>query len=333
MTWTPTTLNIQDASGTSRPVIAYTDGTNFSFAHPLLDNTGAVIAPATSGNQTSANTSLTAIAASVAAATPAGTNIMGKVGIDQTTPGTTNGVQLNAALPAGSNVIGKVTTDQTTHGTTDLVAADITKVAGSAISQGHGTAASAIRVELPTDGTGMVGLAAGTNSIGTVVNAAPRVVAGNTTTRPANTTTYASGQLLANSTTAGSVVPATIAVASGTNVAGSILRMKLLKSSSGVSNAVFRIHLFNAQPTVANGDGGPFVPSLSASYMGSFDVTVNVSDTVTPAAMGVGVPTQGAAVNFTPVSGATTLYYLIEVRAAYTPVSGEVFTPYAELAQ
>lgn len=38
----------------------------------------------------------------------AGSNIVGKVGIDQTTPGTTNGVQVNAALPAGSNTIGAV---------------------------------------------------------------------------------------------------------------------------------------------------------------------------------------------------------------------------------
>jgi hypothetical protein len=40
------------------------------------------------------------------AAIPAGTNLIGKVGIDQTTPGTTNGVQVNAALPAGTNTIG-----------------------------------------------------------------------------------------------------------------------------------------------------------------------------------------------------------------------------------
>jgi hypothetical protein len=38
----------------------------------------------------------------------AGSAIIGKVGIDQTTPGTTNGVQVNAALPAGTNNIGKV---------------------------------------------------------------------------------------------------------------------------------------------------------------------------------------------------------------------------------
>lgn len=48
------------------------------------------------------------IANGVAGAIPAGTNIIGKVGIDQTTPGTTNGVQVNAALPAGTNIIGTV---------------------------------------------------------------------------------------------------------------------------------------------------------------------------------------------------------------------------------
>lgn len=40
----------------------------------------------------------------------AGANVIGKVGIDQTTPGTTNGVQVNAALPAGANNIGEVFT-------------------------------------------------------------------------------------------------------------------------------------------------------------------------------------------------------------------------------
>ena len=44
----------------------------------------------------------------------AGSNIIGKVGFDQTTPGTTNGVQINAALPAGANVIGHVITDSGT---------------------------------------------------------------------------------------------------------------------------------------------------------------------------------------------------------------------------
>ena len=52
----------------------------------------------------------------ITGALPAGTNIIGKVGIDQTTPGTTNlvsigtngTVAINAALPAGANSIGTV---------------------------------------------------------------------------------------------------------------------------------------------------------------------------------------------------------------------------------
>lgn len=37
-----------------------------------------------------------------------GISVAGTVKIDQTTPGTTNGVQVNAALPAGANTLGKV---------------------------------------------------------------------------------------------------------------------------------------------------------------------------------------------------------------------------------
>jgi hypothetical protein len=46
----------------------------------------------------------------------AGAAIVGKVGIDQTTPGTTNGVQVLTALPAGSAILGKVGIDPTTNG-------------------------------------------------------------------------------------------------------------------------------------------------------------------------------------------------------------------------
>lgn len=52
----------------------------------------------------------------------AGAAIIGKVGIDQTTPGTTNGVQVNAALPAGANVIGQVTANAGTNLNTSLLA-------------------------------------------------------------------------------------------------------------------------------------------------------------------------------------------------------------------
>lgn len=46
---------------------------------------------------------------------------------------------------------------------------NLAQVAGATVATGHGTAAGALRVELPTDGTGVVGLAAGTAVIGHVI--------------------------------------------------------------------------------------------------------------------------------------------------------------------
>lgn len=106
------------------------------------------------------------IAASQTIGLLAGSALVGKVGIDQTTPGTTNRVDatiaaaqtlgtvttvgavtsITNALPAGTNLIGKTGIDQTTPGTTN-------------------------KVSIGTDGTVALNAAlpAGTNSIGTVV--------------------------------------------------------------------------------------------------------------------------------------------------------------------
>jgi hypothetical protein len=74
----------------------------------------------------------------VNAALPAGANVIGKAGIDQTTPGTTNGVQVNAALPVGANVVGKFGIDQSVPGTSNTVqisvAAPASITAGAAMT-------------------------------------------------------------------------------------------------------------------------------------------------------------------------------------------------------
>lgn len=57
----------------------------------------------------------------------------------------------------------RVTGSFTPSGTGDV---NLTQVAGASVATGHGTAAGAIRVELPTDGTGVVGLNAGTAIVG-----------------------------------------------------------------------------------------------------------------------------------------------------------------------
>lgn len=171
-------------------------------------------------------------------------------------------------------------------------------------------------------------------SSGSSSSPAPTIVTGNTTTRPANTTAYAAYQLLANSTTAGSVTPATIAAAKGTNLTTTAVRCRLQKSgvaasgAGSVANAYFRIHFYNVLPTVTNGDGAAWLSTL-AGWVGAFDITQMFLGSDYSA--GIGTPVQGSTMAFSPVSGTSNLYYLIEAMAAYTPGSAEVFTPTLEL--
>ena len=66
-------------------------------------------------------------------------------------------------------------------------------------------------------------------------------------TRPNDTTAYASGDLVANSTTAGSVVPLQIDLGNVAAVGHGITRItraRLTKSGTSPTNANFRIHLY-----------------------------------------------------------------------------------------
>ena len=108
----------------------------------------------------------------------AGTAIMGKVGIDQTTPGTTNGVQVNAALPTGANTIGnvglvagsakvgQVAIDHTTPGTTDAVVAKLADTSGNGITSGSLNAGAVRAVDvIIRDSTGAQVSSFGGNSV------------------------------------------------------------------------------------------------------------------------------------------------------------------------
>lgn len=139
-------------------------------------------------------------------------------------------------------------------------------------------------------------------------------------TRPADTTAYASGDLVANSTTAGSVVPLSWTVARSLGLGGMIRRARLRKSGTGTTNATFRLHLYSASPTAANGDNGSWSTDQAAAYVGSMDVVVDKA--FTDGAAGNGSPNVGGEINFQH----QTLYGLLEARGAYTPASAEVFT-------
>lgn len=97
-----------------------TDGTN---TMPTGDTVARkIFVQPTDGTNSQGYTAASEAKVSVTQPLPAGTNLLGKVGIDQTTPGTTNGVQVNAALPTGTNSIGQVTANAGTNLNTSLLA-------------------------------------------------------------------------------------------------------------------------------------------------------------------------------------------------------------------
>lgn len=100
-------------------------------------------------------------------ATPAGSAIIGKVAIDQTTPGTTNGVQVNAALPTGTNSIGQVTSNAGTNtSTVNLDVALSTRLKPADTLAGVTTVGTVTTVSALTAITNA--LPAGTNRLGTI---------------------------------------------------------------------------------------------------------------------------------------------------------------------
>jgi hypothetical protein len=167
------------------------------------------------------------------------------------------------------------------------------------------------------------------DGLGNQFDPSGKIFTGGTVTRPADTTAYAAGDLVANSTTAGSVTYPTIQITQNVDQVMTLLRLRLRKTGTATLSGSFRIHLYRTQPTVVNGDNGVWSTNNAANYAGSFDVTITQS--FTDGAVGIGMPTSGSVMVTRPVSGSTTLFYLIEARAAYTPASAEVFTPILEV--
>lgn len=136
-------------------------------------------------------------------------------------------------------------------------------------------------------------------------------------TRPADTTAYASGDLVANSTTAGSVVPMAFGdITRGPGLSSRVRRVRLVKSAASVTNASFRLHLFNVLPTVTSGDNAAIVIATgSAGYVGHVDITI--AQTFTDGAADQATTEMNIA--------SQAIWGLLEARGAYTPTSAEVF--------
>lgn len=151
--------------------------------------------------------------------------------------------------------------------------------------------------------------------------------------RPADTTAYASGDIVANNTTAGSVTVLSLAAARANDKTGLIRRGRLTKSGTTTTNAIFRAHLYKTSPTPANGDNGAFQTNNALNYIGSmdFDMTGANARAFSDGVKCIAVPSVGAEIIFDPAIGTQNIFALLEARAAYTPASGETFTLALEL--
>ncbi len=158
MAYSPNNSNGQKTMANSAPIVIASDQASIPVASTLSAETTKVIGVVRtsdgSGNLITSTSQALDINIKTSAALPAGTNIIGKTGIDQTTVGTTNAISIaqigastvstgngasgtgnlrvniasdntafpvNATLQTGSNIVGKVGIDQTTKGTTNGV--------------------------------------------------------------------------------------------------------------------------------------------------------------------------------------------------------------------
>lgn len=139
--------------------------------------------------------------------------------------------------------------------------------------------------------------------------------------RPANTTAYTAGDIVANHATGANVVPPPLRVSGIPGRGGRVRQVLLAKSAALLTNASFRVHLFSSAPVITSGDNAAMaVAGIAAGYVGSADVVMdkNFSDAAYDDA-GVDLP-------FQLPEGGRDLFAVVEALGSYVPASGETFT-------
>lgn len=143
-----------------------------------------------------------------------------------------------------------------------------------------------------------------------------------TLTRPANTTAYVTGNLIASNTVAGSVVVASFTTQ---NSGAGIARIRLKTNvTTGWDTATIRVRLWTVAPTYTNGDGGAYAATTgTALLLAQYDVTLNQ---FADSAQGYGISATGVA--YIKLVSGSTIFWDMQYTGtpAVTPISGQVFT-------
>ena len=147
--------------------------------------------------------------------------------------------------------------------------------------------------------------------------------------RPADTNAYAIGDLIANNTTASSVLALSLATGAKAGIA---TRVRLKINDTAWKAATVRCHFFKVAPTVTVGDNGALNVSetyafTESDYLGYVDVTLaqQTSD-------GYVKGFANFQFAFDVLAGNTGIFSLLEARSAVTPGSAKTFSLVLEIA-
>lgn len=161
-------------------------------------------------------------------------------------------------------------------------------------------------------------------------------------TRPGDTNAYSIGDAIANSTTAGSVVPLQFTVARVAGYTGRVTGA-LLTVNSASAFGFTRLHLFNQAPFAAAGyqaDNAALALTYTAlktgaagtnpNYIGYIDFNGFQAQSSAAVSEGACDLTE---LDFTPAAASQVIFGLLEARAAFTPANAGTFNVTLDIVQ
>lgn len=135
-------------------------------------------------------------------------------------------------------------------------------------------------------------------------------------TRPANTTAYTAGDVIADNTTADIVFNFN---AKGIYLMSAILRVNDASVASGMSG--FKLHFYNAATAVPLADNAPItqLTADASKYLGYIDINA-------PSDLGDYIYSRTENINIPIPIISNKTYTRLETVGAYTPTSGAIYT-------
>lgn len=320
---------------TAFPTIQALDGTGALVTVNTLPNAGQALMASSLPVVLASDQGAIPVNATIVAAIPAGSNVIGAV----TQSGTWNVTNISGtiSLPTGASTSALQTTLNTNIGSS----ADPVLTTGNAGSNAAylrtimegviSTASSSVKIDQTTDGTTNK-IAVGNSPSGNTAKSytGTFVIAATALTRPANVTAYTALDSISNNATAASVTANSVSLSDTNDHPVDISEILLATTDTGPGTAAIqiRVHLFNSDPTASTGVVGGDNAAWSnkqAGWVGSFSGTMRA---FSDGSRGIMVADEGTLRLISPVSGAKTLFWQLETLGAFTPsANSTTFTP------